>query len=142
MNTGNGAENKGKKPQKKLHIRKADLFLLLGIALFSLALFLLFFLKDLRLQSPMLEIKKDGKTVGIYPLSEDREIPIPDETEKKNVCRIEQGRVYMSYADCPDQSCMRSVPIDRRGGTIICLPNRVVLRIIDGTGGLPDAVAE
>lgn len=130
-----------KKPTKKPWFRRADLFLLIGIAVLSAALFAFFFWKDTRINSPMLEITSGGKTIGVYPLDEDREIRIGDESHY-NLCRIENGTVRMTEADCPDRSCVRSLAIDRRGGQIICLPHRVVLRIIDGTGGLPDAVAE
>jgi len=119
-------------------LRRADFFLLAGIAVFAALLFLFFLKKDLSPGNPMLEITRGGTVLGVYPLSEDRIIPIGE----GNVCEISGGTVRMTEADCPDLSCVHSRPIDARGGTIICLPNRVVLRIIDGEGGVPDAVAE
>lgn len=119
-------------------LRRADILLLAGIAVFAALLFLFFLRKDLSLGTPMLEISQGGTVVGLYPLTEDRVIPIGE----GNVCEISGGTVRMTEADCPDHSCIRSRAIDARGGTIICLPNRVVLRIIDGKGGVPDAVAE
>ncbi len=91
----------------------------------------------------MLEITQDGQVLGVFPLTEDRDILIGSrESGNYNLCRIEGGKVRIVEADCPDRSCTRSLASDRRGGTIICLPHRLVLRIKDGTGGIPDAVAE
>ena len=46
---------------------------------------------------------------------------------------IEDGAARMEDADCPDQICVRQGKIRAQGETIICLPNRVVVRIT-GTG--------
>lgn len=130
--------NEEKKPRR---IRRADLVLLAGIALFAVLLFFFFLWKDHSITSPVLEISSGGKIIGQYPLSENREIRI-GEDKNYNVCRIEDGKVRITEADCPDHSCIRSLPIDGRGGTIICLPHRLVIRITGGTGNIPDAVAE
>ena len=44
-----------------------------------------------------------------------------------NVCEIRDGRAKMTKADCPDHLCMRQSAIGDQGGTIVCLPNRVVI---------------
>lgn len=88
-----------------------------------------------------LRISVDGKTYGVYSLEEDREIKIGD----TNVCRIQDGKVKMTEADCPDQICVHTAEISADGGTIVCLPNRIVLEIIsdgaDGSGNEVDAVS-
>lgn len=79
-----------------------------------------------------LRISVDGETYGIYGLGENREIEIGD----TNACRIQDGKVRMIEADCPDQICVHTAEISADGGTIVCLPNRIVLEIIsDGTDG-------
>ena len=129
-----------KTPEKTRLLKKADLVLILSVTLFSLVLSALFLIHDFRNPQPMLEVSKDGEILGVYPLDEDREFRIEGE-EGYNLCRIENGTVRIMEADCRDHSCVRSLPLTKRGGTIICLPHRVVLRIIDGSGA-PDAVAE
>ena len=69
----------------------------------------------------------DGKVYGEYPLQEERTVDI----EGKNVLVISDGKADMTDADCPDQICVHSVPITANGGSIVCLPNRVVLKIIN-----------
>lgn len=78
-----------------------------------------------------LRISMDGETYGIYSLDEDREISIGD----TNICRIQEGKVRMIQADCPDQICVRTAEISVDGSTIVCLPNRVVLEIISEKAG-------
>ena len=33
----------------------------------------------------------------------------------------------MTEADCPDHLCMKQKAVDSTGGTIVCLPNKVVI---------------
>lgn len=77
-------------------------------------------------QASALKIMVDGEIMGIYPLDENREIPIGDH----NICRIEKGIVSMIWADCPDKICVKTKPITQTGETIICLPNKVILELI------------
>lgn len=72
-----------------------------------------------------LRISIDGETYGVYSLDEEQEIRIGE----TNVCRIQDGKVKMIAADCPDQICVHTAAIASDGGTIVCLPNRVVLEI-------------
>lgn len=72
-------------------------------------------------------ITVDGREYGTYSLSEDQIISIGN----TNVCEIRNGEAKMIEADCPDHLCMKQRAIDSAGGTIVCLPNRVV---IEGAG--------
>lgn len=91
------------------------------------------------LQKPgaRLLITVDGEVFGTYDLEEDQTIRIGD----TNICRIEGGKAVMEWADCPDQICVHHKALDRSGGTIVCLPNRVVLSVEGGEkDGEVDAV--
>lgn len=70
-------------------------------------------------------IKVDGEVYGEYSLEEDKEIQIGD----TNVCIVENRKVRMTEADCPDQICVHTAEISSDGETIVCLPNRIVLEI-------------
>ena len=71
----------------------------------------------------MIRITVDGKEFGTYSLSQDRVIHIGD----TNVCEIKDGKVTMIEATCPDHYCMKQKAVDEHGGSIICLPNKVVI---------------
>lgn len=90
-------------------------------------------------EHPMLLVRVDGKEYGIYDLNQNQTIEIGD----GNTCRIRDGKAEMIDADCPDKICMREAPIDAHGGSIVCLPNRVVLSVTDSKQGEElDAIAK
>lgn len=89
--------------------------------------FTFFFLRIMK----KIRITVDGAVFGEYSLDEDQEIAIG----KTNVCRIENGKVKMISADCPDKLCMKQKAVDASGGTIVCLPNKVVIEAV-GTAKL------
>lgn len=70
-----------------------------------------------------IRITVDGEEYGTYSLSEDQVIRIND----TNICEIRDKKVKMTEANCPDQLCVHQRAVDEHGGTIICLPNRVVI---------------
>ena len=122
-------------------IRKADIILIASILALAIGLGAVMYFTRAGVASegaPALEISVDGKISGTYSLSEDRVIEIGS----GNKCEIKDGKVSMTWADCPDRTCVHTRPIGADGGTIICLPNRVVLRIVNGEGGDVDAVAQ
>ncbi len=47
----------------------------------------------------------------------------------KNTVEIDKNRVRMLYADCPDKDCVNQSWISRPGQMIVCLPNRVIIKI-------------
>ncbi len=70
-----------------------------------------------------IRITVDGKEFGTYSLAKDQVIRIGD----TNVCEIRDGKATMIEATCPDHYCMKQKAIDEHGGSIICLPNKVVI---------------
>lgn len=75
----------------------------------------------------------DGEVYGRYPLSIDtvERLELPDGTY--NVLEIRDGRADITEASCPDGICVKHLPICRRGESIVCLPNRVVVEVENGT---------
>ena len=71
-------------------------------------------------------ITVDGEEYGTYSLAKDQTISIGH----TNICEIKDGQAHMTEATCPDHLCMKQHAIDSKGGTIVCLPNKVV---IEGT---------
>lgn len=70
-----------------------------------------------------IRITVNGEEYGIYSLAKDQTIKIND----TNVCEIKDGKAHMISAECPDHLCMKQKAIDEKGGTIVCLPNKVVI---------------
>lgn len=84
----------------------------------------------------VLTITVDGEEYGTYSLAEDQQIEI----NGTNICEISDGEVRMVQADCPDQLCMHQKAISGSGGTIVCLPNRVVLSVASDTEPEVDSI--
>lgn len=70
-----------------------------------------------------IRIMVDGVESGTYSLGENQVININD----TNTCEIKNGSVRMIEATCPDKLCIKQKAVDNTGGTIICLPNKVII---------------
>ena len=70
-------------------------------------------------------IYKDAKLYKQLPLNVDQTVDI----DGKNTLIIERGCAYMQYADCPDKLCIKQGKISDSSKDIVCLPNRVTVRI-------------
>ncbi len=57
-----------------------------------------------------------------------------------NTIAVEQGRIRVTEADCPDQVCVNQGWISDSALPIVCLPNKLVIEIIGGEGDLDVAV--
>ena len=103
----------------------ADLILIFCVVLVALSVFLVAFLRSEDGVFVSVRIG-DGESV-MYSLSEDGEYKL---LGGKNILVIKDGKAYMSHADCPDKTCVRTGAISKTGEQIICLPNRVYISII------------
>ncbi len=84
-------------------------------------------------------VERNGKTVALYPLNEDRREVFPEEDGSAlnfgegtagNVLVIENGAVHMESASCPDKLCVKQGTKSQVGETIVCLPHRLVATVI------------
>ncbi|MBU5626116.1 NusG domain II-containing protein [Oscillibacter sp. MSJ-2] len=86
------------------------------------------------------EIIQDGVTLYTIDLShaDDQTIEL-DNVDGINRIQIENGTIYMAYADCPDQTCVNMGVLTKNGLPIVCLPHRLVIqyqnRATDGATG-------
>ena len=89
--------------------------------------------------SQRLEIISDGEVLYTIDLSHtsDRSIRI-DHGGSYNIIEITDGKIHVSEAGCPDKVCVE-MGFLQGGAPIVCLPNRLVIRYVQG-GGV-DAVA-
>lgn len=87
----------------------------------------------------LLLTKKPGKSVEIRVTgAKTRTVSLDQpgryEIEGKigtNVLVIENGKAHMDEASCPDGICMGMGEIDSNGQSIICLPNEIVVVVVD-----------
>ena len=115
-----------KMKQKKRYIYDTILIALLLVIFLSL---FFFFRNSDTGATAVVYIEND--VVAEYPLSIDGEYEINNGT---NILKIENGKAYMLYAECPDGWCKNQGKIYLSGERITCLPNRVMIVIEEGEG--------
>ena len=77
----------------------------------------------------LVNVYVDGRLTGEYLLSEDNNILIQGYNGGVNTLVIKDGAAYMKEADCPDKLCIHQGRISGEGMELVCMPNRVVVRI-------------
>ena len=107
--------------------RRMDLVLIVGIMLVALISAITVYLTHA--QGNVVVVKVDGRVVKELSLSENADITIEGYQGGVNLVKIEDGKAYVTEADCPDELCVKTGGISRAGETIVCLPHRVVVEI-------------
>ena len=76
-------------------------------------------------QARFAEITSRGELVKTVDLMIDQEFTV----DGKNTVTVEDGKIAVTWADCPDHYCMKRGYCS--GGTdIVCLPNRLVISFL------------
>ncbi|MBP5404927.1 MAG: NusG domain II-containing protein [Clostridia bacterium] len=98
-----------------------DVFvLLLVLGLVAAALFMIL----LPSRGRTAEVFLDGEKVMTLRLDKDAVILLEHLT-----LHVEDGELWVEDADCPDKICEKTGRISKKGQNIVCLPNRVVIKI-------------
>lgn len=71
-----------------------------------------------------------GEQVGKLPLSENAQITVKG--TYTNVVSVQDGKVCVTYSDCPGEDCVHSAAISGAGRSIVCLPNQMEVRVLSG----------
>ncbi|MCD7715129.1 MAG: NusG domain II-containing protein [Lachnospiraceae bacterium] len=107
-------------------MKKADFRLILVVGVFCAAM--LIGRRFFQTGGACVVVQVNGEVYGTYSLDTDQTVYIND----TNVLVISGGKVFMSEADCPDSLCIRQGAISVSGTMIVCLPNRVVVQVVNG----------
>ena len=105
---------------------------ILAAVIVIIAVAVLLFTTATREQGDRVVVKINGVETQSYSLSENIkfEIKTGKNNEEYNVVVIENGKVRVTEADCPDGICEDYRPISYVGQTIVCLPHKVVIEIV------------
>ena len=88
-----------------------------------------------------IQITVDGNVYGTYSLAKDQVIEVK-EKDFYNCIRIQDGKAYMEEANCPDGYCEEQGKISGRTQTIVCLPHKLVVEVLDADGLENDSASE
>ena len=116
-------------------MKKRDLILIALILIVAIALFLVVELT--KEEGAGVTVKVDGIKVAEYSLSADGTYPLNGGT---NILVIENGKAYLTDANCPDKLCVHQGKISMTGEVITCLPNTLTVTVF-GTEQSVDLVS-
>ena len=116
-----------KKNQMKLQFCKSDFFAIGMVAVVAILVSVIFWTKVGSEEGNMVMIYQDGSLIRELSLGTDTEVVIGGDYE--NVVTIKDGKAAITKSDCPGTDCVHSGWIHEAGRSIVCLPNRVELRI-------------
>ena len=121
-------------------IKRNDILLISSLIIISVFLTLIF--HGLSQMGETVSVYVDGAFVCEYPLNTDTTVEIDGYNGGSNTMMISGGRVYVIEASCPDHLCIDQGAVDRTGRSIVCLPNRVVIKINSSKQGDYDAITQ
>ena len=105
-------------------MKKRDIILIASILIVAIAFFLIVELT--KEEGAGVTVKVDGVKVAEYLLSKNGTYPLNGGT---NILVIENGKAYLTDANCPDKLCVHQGKISRTGETITCLPNKLTVTV-------------
>ncbi len=105
-------------------MKKHDLYLVLALVFVALSLFAFNRIKEESGNYAIIYV--DNEEFKRLPLWEDTTLNI----NGKNTVSVKDGEVFMKSADCPDRLCVHQKPLKLSGRDIVCLPNRVTIRVV------------
>ncbi|MCM1285947.1 MAG: NusG domain II-containing protein [Acetobacter sp.] len=111
-------------------MKKADFIIISVVAV--IVCVLLFFLYVINgNDGKYVQVEIDGKVADTIPLNEDIEKVYETDDNATNTLVIKDGTAVISDANCPDGICSNHMPIKRSGESIICLPHKLVVSVVD-----------
>ena len=113
--------------------RKGDLIAAAVIAVICVALFLGLYVFNSNTGS-YVQIEQNGAVIHIMPLDTNAVYNVETGGKVTNTVQVKNGSVSVTYADCPDQICVNHAAVNLSGESIICLPNEVVVSVVERDG--------
>jgi len=107
--------------------RRGDWLAIGLVAVLAAAVLVCFIPKD---QAPAAyaQIYLDGALYKTLPLDKDQTFVVND--QYFNEITVAGGAVFFSASDCPGRDCVHSGSIRSTGRSLVCLPNRVEIRVV------------
>lgn len=85
-------------------------------------------------------IVQDGAVLYTFDLATAQDQTLEIEYEGRiNTVQIENGRIRMLEAECPDKTCVHMGWLDSKAMPIVCLPNHLSIEFVDSEADV-DAV--
>ena len=116
-----------RKNEIKLTFCKGDFLAIAFVAVLAVLVSVIFWTKIGAEEGSVVAVYQDGKLVREIPLIEDAEFVIEGAYHNRIV--VKDAKAAITESDCPGTDCVHSGWIHEAGRSIVCLPNRVEVRI-------------
>ena len=111
---------------RKYYLTPGDIVLIIVLGVSVLGSLLIF--RNLGSHGKFAAVYVGKEQIYRLSLSVDREIIVQGPLGE-SIIKVENNHVFISEAPCPYKTCMKMGRINRTGETIICIPNRIILKI-------------
>ena len=111
----------------RLVFRKGDWLAILLVAALAVCTAAAYAVGD-STESGMVQVFQEGKLIREMALETDAKMIV--EGDYRNVVTVADGKVFFSNSDCPGRDCVHSGRISLPGRSLVCLPNRVEIRVV------------
>ena len=116
-----------KKREMRLTFCKGDIFAIVLVAAAAVLVSVLFWIKTGSEEGSLVSIYQEGELLKEIPLNQTTEFLV--EGPYTNKILVKDGKAAIVESDCPGTDCVHSGWIHEAGRSIVCLPNRVEIRI-------------
>ena len=113
--------------KNKLHFCKGDC-LAISIVVVLAVTVMLCFLPGKNTPDAYAEVYLNGQLIKTVALQESQIFVIED--QYSNEITVSDGKIAFTSSDCPGQDCVHSGSIQSTGRSLVCLPNRVEIRVV------------
>ena len=110
----------------RLSFRKGDLLAIAVVAVAALVVAAVFWPKRVQ-QDAVVQIYQNSQLIKECSLHTEETITV--DGEYHNTIVVSAGKVAITESDCPGEDCVHSGWISGAGRSIVCLPNKVEIRI-------------
>ena len=113
--------------KNKLHFCKGDWLAISVVVVLAIAV-MLCFLPGKNASAAYAEVYLNGQLIKTVALQESQTFVIED--QYSNEITVSDGKIAFTSSDCPGQDCVHSGSIQSTGRSLVCLPNRVEIRVV------------
>ena len=111
----------------RLSFCKGDVVVISFVIMLAILIGVVFWMKTGTEQGNVVVVYQEGEKIQEIPLEKDAEVLIENNYTNKLIVR--DKKVAIVESDCPGMDCVHSGWISGKGRSLVCLPNRVEIRI-------------
>ena len=111
----------------RLSFCKGDVVVISFVIMLAVLIGVVFWMKTGTQEGNVVVIYREGEKIQEIPLNVDTEVLIQNDYTNKLI--VKDKKVAIEESDCPGMDCVHSGAISGKGRSLVCLPNRVEVRI-------------